>query len=333
MRTDRADKTKVVYIAGCGRSGSTLLDRILGEAPGFAPVGELRNMWNWGLKPTANCGCGLKLRQCGFWQAVFDEAFGGFAPVDSRSAFPSGYPYLPRTDALRLLLPWRSQRYRRQLEAHAASLEALYRAVAHVAGARGIIDSSKRFEYAYLLSLIPSVDLRVIHLVRDSRAMVQSELKHAREKWASLSHAETFLDARGVVAWRTIAWVGNQLLSEMLQNHRTRYLLLRYEDFASDPAATIARIGEFIDEDLSGIPFVGDRAIRLSRKHAALGNPLRFQQGTMDIRPDTKWQRDIAAMDGFIVTALTWPLLARYGYVDSGLSTLPPPARASLTRP
>src|SRR4028119_1802817 len=53
-------------------------------------------------------------------------------------------------------------------------LERLYRAIQRVSGAGVIVDSSKRFSYAVLLSLLPFGDLRVVHLVRDSRAVAYS---------------------------------------------------------------------------------------------------------------------------------------------------------------
>src|SRR3712207_200886 len=53
-------------------------------------------------------------------------------------------------------------------------LERLYRAIQKVSGAAVIVDSSKRSTYAVLLSLLPFADLRVVHLVRDSRAVAYS---------------------------------------------------------------------------------------------------------------------------------------------------------------
>ncbi|WP_420910932.1 sulfotransferase [Thermus thermophilus] len=38
------EKVKVVFIGGYGRSGSTLLDRMLGQVEGFVSVGELRHI-------------------------------------------------------------------------------------------------------------------------------------------------------------------------------------------------------------------------------------------------------------------------------------------------
>jgi len=39
------EKIKVVYIGGVGRSGSTLIDLLAGQADGFFSVGEI--IWIW----------------------------------------------------------------------------------------------------------------------------------------------------------------------------------------------------------------------------------------------------------------------------------------------
>ena len=44
-----APAVRVLYIAGSGRSGSTILDRTLGQVDGFFSAGELCNLWGRGL--------------------------------------------------------------------------------------------------------------------------------------------------------------------------------------------------------------------------------------------------------------------------------------------
>ena len=41
--------TKILYVAGWGRSGTTLLDNVLGQVEGFVSTGELHNIWQRGL--------------------------------------------------------------------------------------------------------------------------------------------------------------------------------------------------------------------------------------------------------------------------------------------
>ena len=77
-----AETIKVLYIGGYGRSGSTLLDRLLGQMQGFHSVGEMWNIWQKCFIENQLCGCGKPFQECDFWSAVVEEGFGGFQQVD-----------------------------------------------------------------------------------------------------------------------------------------------------------------------------------------------------------------------------------------------------------
>ncbi len=303
-------KVKVVYLAGSERSGSTLLDRVLGEGLGCVSVGELCSAWSWGLEPGAQCGCGANFQECDFWGAVFERAFGG---LDQLQGSPKGTPTLRPRDAVYTMLPWKPRSTREYLDAHGATLEALYAAIAHVSGRRTIVDSSKRLEYAYLLRGRQSLDVYVVHLVRDSRAVAFSLRRRGK--------------TRAAVIGKAVRWTRIQLLAELLRVRGANYMRVRYEDFAHDPRVELSRIGRFIGVDLDALPFVDDRTIQLSREHGADGNPLRLQQGSTVIRLDDQWQTAMSFADRAAVAALTWPLLLRYGYLASAEYRGATPAR------
>ncbi len=68
---------KVLYVAGLGRSGSTILANTLGQVEGFFSGGELNFIWKHALIENRLCGCGRPSRECPFWGPVFDGEFGG----------------------------------------------------------------------------------------------------------------------------------------------------------------------------------------------------------------------------------------------------------------
>ena len=80
---DRTDGWRVLYVGGWGRSGSTLLDRMLGQVPKVISVGEVREIFQRGCVENRLCGCGVHFLDCSFWSAVGDRAFGGWSKVDS----------------------------------------------------------------------------------------------------------------------------------------------------------------------------------------------------------------------------------------------------------
>src|SRR3712207_4624499 len=71
----------VLYLGGLGRSGTTVLERVLGELPGACSVGELVHLWQRGVLDDETCGCGEPFSRCPFWSEVGRRAFGGWDPA------------------------------------------------------------------------------------------------------------------------------------------------------------------------------------------------------------------------------------------------------------
>jgi hypothetical protein len=188
----------------------------------------------------------------------------------------------------------------------------LYEAVARVSGARVIVDSSKSPVYARMLSLLPALDLYVVHLVRDARAVVHS---WSRPKASSNIIGRPFMTPRPslrVAEW----WVINNLATELLCRRAPgRYLRLRYEDLVDRPRESIESILGWLGESTLELPFSSERTVRLSETHSVKGNPDRFRTGLVDLRLDDDWRRAMSASRRGLVTGLTWPLLRRYGYL------------------
>jgi hypothetical protein len=163
-------------------------------------------------------------------------------------------------------------------------LERLYRAIQTVSGAGVILDSSKRMSYAVLLSLLPFTDLRVVHLVCDSRAVAYS-WQRTKENPA-------------VVGGRLMLQMSPAKASRRwsLQNYPYAFLSdfarlsrLRCEDFVGDPtfylAETLIRVG-FGDEADILHDVIRGREISLSVDHTVSGNPSRFRTGKIGLQPD-----------------------------------------------
>ena len=170
--------TAVIYIAGTGRSGSTVLANILGEVEGLFAAGEVRYLWQRGLKEGRLCGCGLPVRECPVWSRVLAEA----GQLDDPERVDGIVAMLQRTGRIRNLPAVLAGSVVSRLdpaEAHAlaparAALGDLYAAIASVTGCRVIVDSSKLPAYANVLAATPGIDLRVVHLVRDPRGAAYS---------------------------------------------------------------------------------------------------------------------------------------------------------------
>lgn len=318
-REMHAGGIKVLYLAGAGRSGSTLLGRLMGEPLSAVHVGELVYLWRRGFVENQVCGCGVPFLECPFWSEVFARGFGGFGGVDPLEILETKRR-LERTRHLpRQFSPWMPPAQRRRLEEYRRTLTTLYRAIAETSGASVIVDGSKSEAYGYLLGTVPGLDLRALHLVRDSRAVAYS-LQRRKPDPARPGRSGTLptaTPARAAFLWNA----SNLLLT--LKTPGRRHEFLRYEDFVADPPAAVARLWALMEEPLPALDFLEASSMRLRTNHTVAGNPDRFR-ADVTIRPDVEWREKLPARDKLLVTALTLPLLLHYGYL--------PPSAAGKSR-
>jgi hypothetical protein len=309
---------RVIYVAGMGRSGSTVLERLLGQLPGACPAGELVHLWHRGVIEGERCGCGEPFPDCPFWGKVGAAAFGGWGNVDpgrvirlrNRVDRARLVPLLASAAARRTLQP--------QLDEYVAYYLRLYAAIGQASGSRLVIDSSKHASLAFCLRGHPGLDLRVIHLIRDSRAVAYSWSK-------SVPRPETALESRMwtyPAASAALRWDVQNAAIQLLSWAGPPPVQIRYEDFVRDPAATVRRIAKFADLDCGPeFPFLdtdeaGNWRADLHTAHTVSGNPMRFTTGRVPIRHDTSWRTAMPPGKRRTVTAMTLPFLARYGYLS-----------------
>ena len=303
--------TRVVYIMGHGYSGSTLLTFLLSTHPQIATIGEL------GIAPRAKaelrpedylCSCRAPVRDCGFWQRVSQEMSerghsfdiwdadldfrardGGIADVLLRAVQRGPVLETARTAGLRLV-----PGARREMDRIVSRIGSLAEIVAGIKGCEVFLDSSKRPERATLMQRSGEFDLRVIHLVRDGRAV----------SWSSIKH----LGIGPEDAARS--WLADNQASENARRYfpADRWMTLRYEDLCADPDGTLARIHGF-----SGIPsrngFHNFRAV----DHHIIGNQMRLSS-TSEIRLDESWKTALTPEQLATIDRLVAPLNRRYGY-------------------
>ncbi len=304
--------TKVLYIGGFGRSGSTLVERILGQIPGFCSAGEIVFLWPRGLIENQLCGCGEAFSDCDFWSRVGKSAFGGWDQIDPKEMLRlqrqvDRNRYIPSLVAPRLRPGAQAD-----LDRYTDALGRLYRGIREVSGDRVVIDASKQASTAYLLRRVPGIDLRIVHLVRDARGVAYSWTKQVKKP--EVTDGDAFMPVFSPTRSGT-RWLSYNLYFDAL-GVLDDTMVLRYEDSLSDPRGTVERIlrhaGEPTDADLS---FLGDGWVDLGVDHTVAGNPMRFHQGRLDLKLDQAWTKKLATKDRRIVSAITFPLQVRYGYM------------------
>jgi hypothetical protein len=299
----------VLFIGGLGRSGSTLIDRVLGQTPGVCSVGELVFLWERGLLANERCGCGEPFDGCPFWKEVGVRAFGGWDRIDpaailARQGRVDRNRYVPA-----MLVPALAPGYRRRLEPYAEAVGRLYKAVAAVAGAALIVDSSKHASMAAMLRHVPGIDARIAHLVRDPHGVAWSWSKTVERPDATdgVSLMARVGPARIAARW--------QLYNALLALVRSSGGVLRYEDFVDRPEHATRRLLVLGGLAIDALPqFTGPRTVVLDVDHTVAGNPLRFRTGELEISADDEWRRAMPRARRALVGTLAFPSTVRYRY-------------------
>jgi hypothetical protein len=304
---------------------------MLGQLPGTIAVGELGRIWDKGLLENQLCGCGLTFDSCPFWLSVGEHAFGGWSSVDGYEVaylresvrLKRRIRALPRIPIPRLrqsssgqLLPflllgdlW--PRYRVSRARYAAYMARLYDGIDAASGGALIIDSMKVPYHIFLARRIRGADVRIIHLVRDSRGVAYSNVKFV-EKQSQVS-GKRFRGQRHP-AKTAGKWISINLGLHLAR--KTPTLRVRYEDAMHDPCQTLEAVARFAGLPLAegSLGFIKGSEVDLSAAHLVAGNRVRLLQGPVMLREDDAWRSELAVRQQRLVEVLTWPLLRSYGY-------------------
>jgi Sulfotransferase domain len=180
------------------------------------------------------------------------------------------------------------------------------------------VDSSKHPSLAHCLRRQADVDLRVLHLVRDSRAVAYSWSRQVRRPDTDTeSYMTRYSSSVAAGQWNT-----QNAAFHLLARQGCPTMRLRYEDFVASPHPAMTRVAGFAGLPVpDSYPFLGGDGAsywaHLDGVHSVSGNPMRFTTGQIAIRRDERWRAGLPKAQRRAVTTMTFPLLAGYGYVGA----------------
>lgn len=305
MQDNPAD-VRVLFLAGWGRSGSTILDMLLGRSDGLVSVGEIKFIWQRGLIEHRRCGCGTPIPECPFWTAVISEAFGTLS-TERVAALEQAARRFRTRHLPAILAPGSLHRFARDLDWYRADLLRLYRAIQLVSGAEAIVDSSKYPAYLFGLRQIPEVSLRVAHVVRDPRAVAYSWQRDRPDPDAPGDARMPRLNP-AVTGLYWSAW--NTAIERITQTGGIPRRQVRYEDLVADPDRTVADLVQ-LAEVRTGTPGGPEQP---AVAHLVSGNPVRLTREPLSIRLDDAWRTEMPARDRWLAELTSAPVRRRYGY-------------------
>lgn len=324
--------TKLAYILAASHSGSTLLSMLLGSHPQIATVGEMALSPNsMGNLDRYRCSCGSFIRQCSFWLKVkegmgrrgcdFDLARAGtdYRNVESRYArrllgplHRGRFLESVRDGALFISPAWR----RHLSEVHERNA-VLASAVSEIAKADILVDSSKiALRLKYLLRN-PELEVKVIRLIRDGRAValtymdpaVYADAKDPNRRGGGMGgdrKSERLCMHEAAYEWRRCMEEAEHILRQVPPERRME---IRYEDYCREPEASLAHIHEF----LGVTPGRQPKEFRSVEQHV-VGNGMRLDT-TSEIRLDERWREILTERDLRIFDQVAGAMNRRHGYV------------------
>ena len=288
-----------------------MLDTLLGNHPAIESVGEACHVPLKAWLGDGYCACGERGEACKFWSDVhkrWREKIGS-DPVEQYASM------IRELEARRLWLPALEREARRpesQFRQYLQMTGAQMGAIHEVSGRPIIVDSSKRPSRALALSMIPEVDLRVVHLVRDCRGVAWSGKKRfIKDEKGGVSKNDP-----GKEVWRmAMIWGISNVLSSWVRRKipPSHSIQVRYEDYVTNPEEALGRIGRLVDLDMSPVVQAVAAGQPMRIGHTIAGNRLRMS-GSVRLRPDTQWMSKLSGWDRRECWALTGWLMRLYGY-------------------
>jgi Sulfotransferase family len=322
-------KTPLVYILAASHSGSTLLAMLLGAHAEVCTVGELKAT-ALGDVERYRCSCREVITRCRFWSRISREMARrgyGFHVTHAGTDLGSGAtPYVrrllaplhrgPTLERIRDAALALSPTWREQLPRIQAINAALAECICDETGKRVIVDSSKvGLRLKYLLQN-PGLDVRVIRLIRDGRAVVltykdPSRFADARDPclrgggMGDTREAESLSTAEAAREWRRSNEEAETIVDQVA---RGRWLEVRYEALCRTPDTTLRSLFTFI-----GVRPDEPRLSLKSSDYHVLGNGMRLDE-TIDIRLDDRWRSKLNGGEVDIFDSVAGELNRRLGY-------------------
>lgn len=299
----------VVYIGGYGRSGSTLLERILASNYRLFALGELARLPIILAENSWTCSCGEDLQDCEFWSnfmnnsSVNNKSLERWLRLQHQNESFSGL--------------WKKFFSRRKSKEYQELIEVIFKEFFNLLpdSVDYVIDSSKTARKSFFrpleISCNTDLNVKLIHLVRDGRGCMWSNLKGSNRKMERGEPPNLpFAALRTVISW-PLANTAPHLFAWLVGGEN--YLQVRYEDFVNEPSNSLHRIGEYLNVDLTPQIEMLEKQEAVPVSHQLAGNRIRKEESIV-LKEDTDWRRNLKFWHHLLYWLGDWPWALKYGY-------------------
>lgn len=294
---------KVIYIAGYGRSGSTLLSILLDNLPGVVGVGGIAGLPRYLGVRGRECSCNRSYSDCPFWNKVLES-------VPGRLGFLKELGELQRQ-----IEPWNSglgSHLREEVwQQYSKRTVEFLSAVSETSEARVLVDSSKSaHQYTWrplALDQIANLDLFVVHLFRSAADVVASRKKgrNLKLELGSAKHESIWASVAGLAGWLT-ANLTALYIRRALDSEQS--MVLQYKDLVESPKQEVERIVNRagLTEVATGELLQRDRKLRVG--HLVGGNRMARRNQEIEVKPPNSSSSRLSRIEGLIARTFGCPV-------------------------
>lgn len=257
-------KSQVIYIIGSGRSGTTLLDIILGNADGVFSAGELNRFTERNGIPTDTGNIESNI----FWEKIraglskkIDQPPIDFAGLSKKYEHHFGFYHL--------FIPPSKKNFKLYADFQKEFFDVLSINVQDQFQKNIIIDSSKYALRGYFLSKILGKEISFINIKRNPLAVVESfQKKDVEQEPKSRLKANLYLLAVNSLS----IWVFRKL------KNKNAVTSIYYEDLLKDPLTTLSVIENDLGVSLQNVKNIISENHQLKVGYLFDGNRLRVEK-------------------------------------------------------
>lgn len=250
---------KIIFIAGSGHCGSTLLDLILDSHSQVVGVGELSN-----FEKINRCTCNREFNNCELWGQVLR-----YINLKNLKVRRSKKNFLlnkkevsvKNSDELDDL---------KNIDGWLKINEKTYNKVLETSDSKIVVDSSKSADRAEILGKSENIEPIIVHLVRDGKAVTWSYMRKYNKLLPFM--------------WK---WFVSNIKTEIVKRRNNfKYVFVRYEDLVKKPEQVIKRI---LTE--TGLEYEPEMLnFRNFTHHEIGGNRMRLRKSSK-IKEDIEWKQ------------------------------------------
>tara|TARA_Y100000996_G_C22471037_1_gene622110 strand:+ start:201 stop:1097 length:897 start_codon:yes stop_codon:yes gene_type:complete len=282
---------KLIYIAGGGHSGTTIIDLLISSSKEVFSIGEGKFYEKYIENDDGKrlCTCKEKFKDCSFWQEVRRN-------IEKKDIYPYSNSIFQQIKIMILTFfsPWFPKKSSNQ--GYDNIISSCFNAALDVKPKlKYILDSSKDPFYLFELCKNLNYEIIVIHIIRDARGYAYSYNNEERKRLK----LDIKSNIRAVIEWIVL----NLLIVRIIDRFAIKSYRTSYEEFCSNPQKFINKISSLLEINLDE-NFL--KSIEGNDYHNLEGNNLRFSKVDQIIE-DKKWIMKLSSTRKFFLGLISRP--------------------------